>query len=417
MSAVASIEMPTIGAVPDTGAPEAGDRILIVHNTYQIRGGEDAVVAREAAALRHAGRSVETLLLSNDDIRSPLDRLRAAASAANAPHGVAAVLAAVRRFRPAVVHMHNTFPLISPAVHKAVRATGAATVQTLHNYRVTCANAQLMRNGAPCETCVTGSPYNAVLHGCYRGSRVGSLAVAHMIATHRRAGTWTSEVDRFIALTPFARSRFVAAGLPAERIRVKPNGLPDPGAPRRLPRAGVLFVGRLSVEKGVQVLAAAAARTSRAAIDVIGEGPLAAELARAGGRLVLHGVQGREVVTDAMARATAVVVPSLWYEGLPMVIAEAFAAGTPVIASKRGALASLVEHGVTGLHVQPGDPDDLARACDWITDHPAEAARMGEAARAVFERDWVEAVTTASLLAIYDEAVAARRCEGVSDGS
>lgn len=396
----------TAGSLATAGRPARPRRVLVVHNRYQIRGGEDAVVKRESDALLRAGVETEVVLVSNDDIRSPLDRLRAAAEVAHADRGIAKVLAAVDRFRPEVVHLHNTFPLISPAVHRAVRATGAATVQTLHNYRVTCANAQLARNGRPCEDCVTGSPYNAVLHGCYRGSRLGSLAVARMIDVHRRCGTWTEDVDRFVALTPFAKSRFVAAGLPAERIAIKPNGLPDPGRPPGGARSGILYVGRLSPEKGVLVLGAAA-RLARVPVAMLGDGPLAGELARLGGPALLGAGDGG-AVGAAMAGALALAVPSLWYEGLPMVIAEAFAAGTPVIASRIGALPEIVEDEVTGLLVRPGDAADLARAADWIADHPVEAARMGAAARAVFEERWSEEITTASLLSIYAEAIASR---------
>ena len=381
-------------------------RVLIVHNRYQIRGGEDAVVEREAAALARAGCTIETLFFSNDDIRGPVDRLRTAFEAPHARRGIARVVEAVRRFRPDVVHAHNTFPLVSPGMFAAVRTEGAATVQTLHNFRLTCAGALLMRDGQPCETCVTGSAYSAVRHGCYRGSRVGTFAVARMIERHRRIGTWTRDVDAFVVLTPFARGRFVAAGLPPERIVVKPNGLPDPGEPSEAPRNRILFAGRLSREKGVETLKAAAAQLGQG-IDVAGEGPLRESLEGASGLNLLGTLPGAEVQAR-MARAGALVVPSLWYEGLPMVVAEAFAAGTPVIASRIGALADLVEDGVTGLLVTPGDPADLARAMARILADPEAARRMGRAARAAYLRDWTEEATTSALLSIYRRACAAR---------
>jgi glycosyltransferase involved in cell wall biosynthesis len=382
-------------------------RVLIVHNHYQIRGGEDAVVEHEAAALAGAGCTVETLAFHNDDIRTPIDRLRTAFEAPHAPRGIARVVEAVRRFRPDVVHAHNTFPLISPAVHGAVQALGPVTVQTLHNFRLACAGAMLMRDGAPCETCLTGSSYAAVRHGCYRGSRLGTLAVARMIDRHRRTGTWTRDVDAFVALTEFARGRFVAAGLPAHRIFVKPNGLPDPGPPDAGPRDGILFAGRLSPEKGVEILKQAAARLA-APVDVAGEGPLRERLEGAPG-LTLLGALPRGAMRTRIGRAAALVVPSLWYEGLPMVVAEAFAAGTPVIASRIGALAHLVEDGVTGLLVAPGDPAALAEAIERLRARPEEARRMGAAARAAYLRDWTEEATTAALLTIYRTALAARQ--------
>ncbi|HEV2544564.1 MAG TPA: glycosyltransferase [Methylobacterium sp.] len=381
-------------------------RVLIVHNHYQIRGGEDAVVEHEAAALAASGCTVETLTFHNDDIRTPLDRLRTAFEAPHAPRGIARVVAAVERFRPDVVHAHNTFPLVSPAMHGVVRALGPVTVQTLHNFRLACAGAMLMRDGAPCETCLTGSSYAAVRHGCYRGSRLGTLAVARMIDRHRRTGTWTRDVDAFVALTEFARGRFIAAGLPAHRLFVKPNGLPDPGAPDDGPRDGILFAGRLSPEKGVEILKQAAARLS-APVDVAGEGPLRERLEGAPG-LTLLGALPHGEMRARMSRAAALVVPSLWYEGLPMVVAEAYAAGTPVIASRIGALAGLIEDGVTGLLVAPGDPAALAGAIERLRNQPEDARRMGAAARAAYLRDWTEAATTAALLRIYRTALDAR---------
>ena len=381
-------------------------RILVVHNRYQVRGGEDSVVAQEVASLRRAGQAVETLFFDNATIRTGWDRLRTAYEAPYAPRGIATVVDAVRAFRPDVVHAHNVFPQVSPGMHAAVRAEGVATVQTLHNFRVTCANGILMRESRPCEDCVTGSPYQAVRHACYRGSRLGSLAVARMIDVHRRAGTWTRDVDRFIALTPFARTRFLAAGLPESRIRIKPNGLADPGLDPGGPRAGILFVGRLVPEKGVGTLMAAA-RLTRAPITVIGEGPEAETLGRAPG-LTLLGRQDPAAVRAAMARAAALVVPSHWYEGLPMVIAEAFSLGTPVVAARIGALADLVTEGRTGLLVPPRDPGALAQALDRIVDDPDGARTMGRQARLAYERDWTEDAVTARALAIYREAIATR---------
>ncbi|NEU11689.1 glycosyltransferase family 4 protein [Methylobacterium sp. BTF04] len=384
-------------------------RILVVHNRYQIRGGEDAVVEQEVESLRRAGQTVETLFFDNASIETTLDRLRTAWEAPQAPRGIAAVVAATRAFRPDVVHIHNVFPLISPGVHAAIRATGTATVQTLHNFRITCANGIMMRDSAPCERCIDGSPYNAVRYRCYRGSRLGSLAVARMIDVHRRRGTWARDVDRFIALSAFARDRFLAAGVPASRIRVKPNGLADPGVPKNGPRSGILFVGRFSTEKGIAPLIAAAALT-RAPIRVIGEGPLEAML-RDVPNLTLIGYRDRDAVRKAMEAAAALVVPSLCYEGLPMVIAEAFAVATPVVASRIGALADLVVDGVTGLHAEAGDPADLARALDRIIDEPHTTARMGAAARETYERTWTEASVTAQALTIYRDAIAARAAE------
>lgn len=384
-------------------------KILIVHNRYQQRGGEDSVVDDEIAILRAGGHDVATVLVTNDAIASFADKARAALAVADGSPARDLVPGAVRRFRPDVVHVHNFFPLLSPAVHGRVRSLGPATVQTLHNFRVTCASGDLLRAGAPCELCVGRSPLPAVVHRCYRGSLTGSAALARMIAVHRRRGTWQRDVDRFIVLSDFARDIFVRAGIPAERIAVKPNTVHDPAPAADEPRSGVLYVGRLSEEKGAQVLAAAA-RLSDAAITVVGDGPLAAALrSSAPGTLVLAGALPRAAARAMMARAAALVVPSICYENFPITVAEAFAAGTPVIASRLGALAEIVEDGRTGWLVDPGDPAALAAAIDRAIADPQESARRGAAARDVYLRRYTTSAALARLEAIYADAIASRR--------
>ncbi len=384
-------------------------KILVVHNRYQQRGGEDSAVEGEIALLGAAGHQIDTVFLSNDVIAGLGDKVRAAVSVADGRLGRDVVLDAVRRHRPDVVHVHNFFPLISPAIHARVRALGPATVQTLHNFRITCAGATLLRAGRPCELCVGGSSLHGVVHRCYRGSLAGSAALAHMIAHHRRERTWQRHVDRFVALSDFARDIFVRAGVPAERIAVRPNAVDDPAPVAGVPRAGVLYVGRLSQEKGAEVLAAAA-RLTDAAITVVGDGPLAAELkAQAPDTLVLRGGMPRAEARAMIARAAVIVVPSICYESFPVTVAEAFAAGTPVIASRIGALAEIVEDGRTGWHVTPGDPSALAAAIDRAVGDLAECARRGAAAREVYRARYTEQTALARLEAIYADAIASRR--------
>ena len=193
-------------------------KILVVHNRYQQRGGEDAVAEDEATLLAAGGHDVSTVFVSNDAIASLADKLRAAVNVADGP-AAALVVDAVRRHKPDVVHVHNFFPLVSPAVHARVRALGPATVQTLHNFRITCAGGLLLRAGQPCELCVNGSALSAVAHRCYRGSFLGSAATAHMIARHKRERTWQRHVDRFIALSRFSRDVFERAGVPRQDHR------------------------------------------------------------------------------------------------------------------------------------------------------------------------------------------------------
>ena len=390
-------------------------KILIVHNRYQQRGGEDSVADDEVALLRAGGHDVATVFVSNDFIATFADKVRAAVNVADGPPAHHLVPDAVRRFRPDVVHVHNFFPLITPAVHARVRALGPATVQTLHNFRITCAGANLVRDGRPCELCVGRSALPAIVHRCYRGSLVGSAALAHMIAAHRRAGTWQRQVDRFIALSNFTRDIFIRAGLPADRIVLKPNAVADVVPIVSGPRTGALYVGRISEEKGVEVLADAA-RLTRAPITVIGGGPLADGLkVGAPDSMHLAGEVSRAEARAAMARARAVVVPSVCYETFSITVAEAFAAGTPVIASRIGTLAEIVEDGRTGWLVEPGDSAALTATIDRALGDPAECARRGAAARETYLARYTPLTALARLESIYAEAIASRRAAGVVD--
>lgn len=319
-------------------------RILQVHNFYQQPGGEDVVFRAEGKLLRDAGHVVEAYTVSNDDIGSRWKALKAAVSITWSRAHYTVLRQKIRDFRPDVVHVHNFFPLITPSVFDAAKDEGVQVVLTLHNYRLTCATYSLFRDGQICEKCITGSPYNAVRYACYRDSRLGSLAVARMIDHHKRVGTWRSKVDRFIALTQFQRQKMVEAGLPAEKVVVKPNFIEDPlrpGARIDGARHGALYVGRLTPEKGVDFLVDA-----WHAIDypltIAGTGPLEANLrAKAPTTVTFLGHQPREIILNLMLAANFLVMPSAWYETFGMTALEAHACGLPVISSKLGSLGEL----------------------------------------------------------------------------
>lgn len=382
-------------------------RVLLVHNHYQQPGGEDAVFAAEAALLAAHGHPVEQLAFDNDAIAprpSPLNRARLAGATVWSPRGYAAVRAAIRAVRPDVVHFHNTFPLISPAGYYAARAAGVPVVQTLHNFRLLCANGLFYRDGHVCEDCLGKAvPAPGFVHGCYRGSRTASGATVTMLTAHRALRTWTRMVDRYIALGEFAREKFIRGGLPAERVVVKPNYVPDP-SPGDGRGQYALFVGRLSPEKGIRTLLKAWQRLSPAALKIAGDGPLAVEVADAVRRLPDAEWLGRlapDAAMAAMRDAALLIFPSEWYEGLPRTIVESFAAGTPVVAPDLGAMRDLIRDGETGRHFRPGDPDDLARVVADTFVRPAALARMRVAARAEFEARYTAEASYRQLIAIY----------------
>ncbi len=381
-------------------------RILQVHNTYQQAGGEDAVVANEGALLSANGHDVRPWSVDNAAITGPWAQLRTAWQVPYSHDARRELAGVIADFGPDVVHVHNFFPLITPSVYDACRDAGVPVVQTLHNYRTICAGALLVRSGRPCEDCIGGSPYQGALHGCYRGSRLGSLAVARMIARHRGQGTWRTKVDRFIALTEFAKAKFVEAGFPAEKIAVKPNFVED-ARPQEAETArnGALFVGRLSPEKGIGTLLTAW-RDLDAPLRIAGDGPLLGMAqGSASPNVVPLGNLPPEAVNQEMARAAFLVMPSDWYEGFPVTLAEAFCRGLPVIASRLGAMAEIVDDGVTGLHFTPGDPQDLAAKVRWAANHPEEMRRMGANARRAYEERYTPEANYRLLMTIYEDVI------------
>ncbi|TPG38252.1 glycosyltransferase family 1 protein [Sphingomonas koreensis] len=383
-------------------------RVLIVHNAYQQRGGEDVVVDEELRLLRDAGNVVSTYLVNNDSIDGPLSRASAAwKSKYDARQGLA-ISEVIRDFAPDVVHIHNFFPILTPAIHVAAREMAVPVVQTLHNFRITCASALLLRNGQICEKCVHGSAFWGAYHRCYRNSLVGSLAVARMIDFARREHIWSENVDRFVALTEFSRQKFIEAGLPPERIAVKPNFLqkPAPIEAKHCPqRRGLLFVGRLSREKGVELLIRAMEQVPDQSLRIAGDGPEFERLTLiAGKNVTLLGALTATEVRNEMLCAEALVMPSQWYEGFPITLLEAFANALPVIATKIGSLAELIDNDRTGLLVEAGDVESLAAAMRRVTSDRDAARGLGKRAYATFLERYTPSVNLAKLLEIYDEA-------------
>lgn len=383
--------------------------MLVLHNHYQQPGGEDQVFAAESDLLEAHDHRVLRYALHNDLVAG-MSRPALARSTIWNGDVYRKLRVLIRRERPQIAHFHNTFPLISPAAYYAARAEGVPVVQTLHNYRLLCSNAQFFREGRVCEDCVGKAlPWPGVAHACYRDSRPASGVVAAMLTTHRALGTWSRAVDAYITLTEFARRKFIEGGLPAEKLTVKPNFVhPDPGAGEGKGRY-VLFVGRLSEEKGVGTLLAAWERLKdKVPLKIAGDGPLATKVAKTAARLrevEWIGRQDKDQVLALMKDARALIFPSLWYEGFPMVIAEAYAVGLPVIASDLGGMSSLIDHGRTGLHFRPGDAEDLAASVGWAAGHPAELSRMRREARFEFETRYAAERNYRMLIDVYEEAI------------
>lgn len=384
-------------------------RILLVHNQYRQPGGEDAVAQAESALLARMGHEIEIWEASNESIVSIADTCKTGLECVHSFQHAREAHARIRRFHPDLIHVHNFFPQISPSIHRACYGAGVPVVQTLHNFRLLCPTATLYRDGSICEDCCGRIfPWPGVLHRCYREQYAATIAVAGMLSLHRVLGTWSRCVSRYIALTQFARSKFIASGFPAERIMVKPNFVdPDPGMGCG-ERGFALFVGRLAEEKGIGLLLSAwRLLADRPKLRIIGDGPLASAVADAAAldsSIEWLGARGRDEVRQNMREASVLIVPSMWYEGFPLVIAEAFAVGLPIIASRLGAMEELVTDSVAGRLFTAGDPHSLASAVRWMFWHPEELKAMRLRARAEYENKYTAEGNYALLLAIYKDA-------------
>jgi len=392
--------------------PDTVQRVLQVHTRYRQAGGEDEVVAAEKRLLEEAGLSVAQVLFDNPKpgggrfSPAPLSQAIAAVWSRGAARRVRD---AIKANKSQIVHVHNTFLAASPSVYGAAAACGVPVVQTLHNYRLVCPAATVYRDGHPCTDCVGRAiPLPAIVHACYRGSRPQSAVVAATLAVHRARGTYTRRIAAYLALTRFQRDLLVRGGLPADRVEVLPNFLePDPGVTDDR-REGFLFAGRLAEEKGVVTLLRAAA-LAPGLMRVAGQGPLSSLVvaAAAAGDVEALGQLDKNAVLDQLRLATAMVLPSVWYEGFPVSVLEAFATGTPVIASRTGSLAEVIEDGVTGLLANPGDAQDLADRLRWAVDHPCEMRQMGSSARLMYETRYRGPAHLAALLNTYGRLSAA----------
>jgi glycosyltransferase involved in cell wall biosynthesis len=385
-------------------------RVLIVHNRPRSvnPSGEDRAVDQEAELLASAGHQVVRYERESDEIvRLPLVKK------ATLPGRVVwstedrrRVRALIRRVTPHIIHVHNTFPLISPSVLGAGAEQHVPVVATLHNFRLMCSNALLFRDGAPCELCVGGSALPGVVHGCYRDSKAASVPIALSIEVHRRLNTWTRQVSAFIALSEFARHMFVAAGLPAARIHLKPNFAQPPSHMRVGAGDHILFVGRLSPEKGADLLIRAWSR-SLGRLVIIGDGPARASLERQmephGDSVRFLGRQSPERCMELLRHARALVVPSRSYEGFPVVVAEAYAHGVPVIGPALGVFPEIVNDGNSGLLFAPGNAESLAATMGEVVE-PSTSIRMGQHARRLYEERYTPRQNLDLLLQIYEQA-------------
>jgi len=382
----------------------------MVHNRYQQRGGEDAVVDAEVGLLTAHGVDVQRLDVDNDAIQGLHSKIQASANLFIPSSTINDRLrAALVQFQPDIVHVHNWFPTLSPSIFRTCRRAGIPVVNTLHNYRLLCVGATLFRDGQVCEDCVGNLlRIPGVVHKCYRDSRIGSAIATAGMLTQWAAGTWRHAVDRFVALSEFARAKFIEGGLPEEKIVVKPNFVdPDPGT-----RSGdggyFLYAGRLTEEKGLRTLLQCWKNApSLPPLRIVGTGPLQDEVKDSVATIPNAewlGSKSSEEVIELMGRAKATVCPSLWHEGMPRVAVESLAVGTPVVASNIGCYPEMISDGESGALFPTGDATGLANRIRALESVNA-FAEMRPNARRRFEAAYTGGRNFALVSHIYREAM------------
>ena len=383
--------------------------IISVYNRYLDRGGEDEVFELEGELLRARGHE---LSLVTEQMTPPdgfRDKIALAVNAVWSRKWFADFQALLKSVRPDVIHIHNLVPVISPSILYACSQASVPVVHTLHNYRLFCPVSTFFRDGHICEECMEHSLWRGVRYGCYQRSRPGTAAMAMMLAVHRGLSTWAETVDCYVALSEFARQKFIQGGLQAEKILVKPNFVhPDPGEGTGTGEYA-LFVGRLAPQKGLQTLLAAWERLPNSVrLVVVGDGPLSPMLEAAQLRsatIVYRRRLPHDQTLATIKQGRFLLFPSEWYEGFPLTIAEAFACGIPVICSRLGAMQEIVEDGRTGLHFTAGDADDLAAKVEWAWTHPDQTKAMGREARLEYETKYTADRNYEMLVDIYRRAM------------
>lgn len=389
-------------------------KILLCHNYYADPGGESHVFENEVRGLREMGHDVIIYERRNSD----LDTMSPAARAATIPaafwntKSYNDLIELVEIERPDVAVVQNVFPLMSPAIYPALKRAGIPIVQAIYNYRLVCPNASLYTQGAICEKCVSGSFVNSVIRQCYRNSYFASAWYAAILGLHRSLGTFSRTIDRFLVPDQFLGDKLIEGGFPAERIRKAPNPFFVADYNTASNAADyLLFIGRLVPQKGIMTLIdAVSASETKPKLVIVGSGELThaieARIARESlsAQVTLHGPAWGESLTNIMAKARAVVVPSEWYDNLPVIVCQANACGKPVIASRINGIPEYVHDDVNGYLFNPGDAADLASVIDKVVRMPEQRIRaLFRTSRTTAEQEFDYSRHYNLLAGIFDE--------------
>ncbi|MEW8027998.1 MAG: glycosyltransferase family 4 protein [Candidatus Thiodiazotropha sp.] len=377
-------------------------KILLVHNRYQQQGGEDSVVDEEMKMLEAHGHNVKLYTRNNTDI-DHLDRTLLFVSAIWSKRTIRDLEQIISVEKPDIIHIHNTFPLISPSVYWVAKKHNIPTIQTIHNFRLSCIQAMYIRNMKVCEDCLKKGPWRGAIRKCYRGSILASVSSAMIIQFHRIIGTYQNKIDTYIALNEFCKQKLIEMGLPKDKIKIKPNFVTLEHAKRQIRDGNPLYVGRLSEEKGISVLANSIKSIPNQVFDIVGDGPDKKILQRLS-NVRLLGKMDQAGVYRLMQKTPFLIMPSVWYENMPRTLVESYGNATPIIASRIGALGELITHMRTGLLFECGSVDDLSDSILWALQNPDEMNKMGYEAHTDFIMKYTDKVNYRLLMEIYNNA-------------
>lgn len=383
-------------------------KIAVIHNDYNIMGGETAVVDNETRLLKKNGIEVLSIIYSNAEIYklSLLKRIGVLLKSNWNLRTAKQIVKEVKEFNPDLVHIHNFWFMITPAVHFYLKKEGFTIVQTLHNYRLACLNGLFSKNDKPCSLCLKKRNYlHGILYKCYKGSLIHSYLLSRMLKKGRRKGVWSSCIDKYIVLTHFASKKFIEYGLPERKIVVKPNFvICEKSENIHEIKASIFYAGRLSQEKGIHTLIKIAIGGCHN-IVVAGEGPMRNELENVQ-NITLLGYLSQKQINEQMSNVKILLFPTQVYEGMPLVLLEAMANGLPVIASKIGGIPEIIKDGYNGYLIdEPSDYDAFIKKIKILMENESLRMKLSKNAFDTYKEKYNENVNYNMLMEIYQSAI------------
>lgn len=391
-------------------------KILVIHNQYLEKGGEDRVVDSEIKMLKDAGNQVVYYKCSNNDIKSFgfFKKIKFLFKDINWNRkSYEEIKRIAREEKPDLAHIHNIFIYLSSSAYFALKEVGIPVVQTLHNYRLICLKGTFYANNRICEDCLSGNYLKAVFKKCWRDSFILSAFLAKMLYKNTKSKIFQENVDAFITLSEFSRNKFKQAGFPEDKLFIKPNFVDFKLSAEGKKRYG-LFLGRLVDYKGVDTLLKAYAKLDKHYLKIIGGGPMLNEVKnriKNSKNIQLLGALPYEEAMDYLRKAAFVIFPSECYENMPLTIIESLASATPVIASDLGAMRGLVEDNITGLLFKAHDPEDLVKKIRFLTDNNELYEKMKINARKCYEGRFTKQLNYEILMKIYNKAMVSQKNE------